>query len=156
MWLRNPVSLVYSTEELAIACDFNSGERFFYLRSCEAMIDYFNYWEITRFLDLNYQNQSLCQNTVFYKNAFKGLGLRVRYLEMDSYFGDICKRRRNMREIYSMRSSCCENNAHKVHDLRLFLDDWRNFTALSADNVNSKESFFTWRAPNKCQSIRVK
>ena len=38
----------------------------------------------------------------------------------------------------------------KVHDLRLVLDDWINFTAQTSTNANMEPSSFTWRAPKKC------
>ncbi|KAK0590417.1 hypothetical protein LWI29_026768 [Acer saccharum] len=83
------------------------------------------------------------------------LEVGVEYLDA-AHFGGFCQQRKNMEEIYTVRANCCENIENKVHDLRMLLDDWRNFTGLSTEHAGLKESSFTWRAPEKCKGVQGK
>ncbi|KAK4846145.1 hypothetical protein QYF36_013578 [Acer negundo] len=161
MWFRNPVSRIHPSKALTIACDFNSGDLpsvsdrvdqgFFSMSSSDLTVEYFKYRDMARFLYPNKQNQSLCEATVS-EDIFKTLEVAVEYLDT-AHFGGFCQQSINMEEIYTVRANCCENIENKVHDLRMLLDDWRNFTGLSAD---LKESSITWRAPEKCKGVQGK
>ncbi|KAL5797177.1 hypothetical protein ACOSQ2_001997 [Xanthoceras sorbifolium] len=164
MWLRNPFLQINPSKELTIACDFNSAlpsmsnkvdEGFFYMKSNAVTMEYFKYWDMARFLYPHYQNQSLCEATVSEDTILGIIELRVEYLDV-ARFGGFCQQVNNMEEICTMRSNCCENIENKVHDLKLLLDDWRNFTSPSPERTSLKGSFFTWRAPEKCKVITKK
>ena len=73
--------------------------------------------------------------------------VHAKYMDT-GYFGGFCEPSKNMSKVYTMQSTCCDKS--KVHDLRLVLDDWINFTAQTSTNANMEPSSFTWRAPKKC------
>ncbi|KAK3183794.1 hypothetical protein Dsin_031080 [Dipteronia sinensis] len=140
MWLRNPVSQIHPTKALTIACDFNSSDLpsvsdkvdqgFFAMPSNELTVELFKYWDMARFLHPNKHDRSLCEATVS-EDIFKALWVEVEYLDA-AHFGGFCQQSIHMEEIYTVRANCCENIENKVYDLRMLLDDWRNFTGLSA------------------------
>ena len=70
--------------------------------------------------------------------------VHAKYMDT-GYFGGFCEPSKNM------QSTCCDKS--KVHDLRLVLDDWINFTARMSTNASKPSmglSSFSWRAPKKC------
>ena len=68
--------------------------------------------------------------------------VHAKYMDT-GYFGGFCEPSKNM------QSTCCDKS--KVHDLRLVLDDWINFTAQTSTNAYMEPSSFTWNAPKKCR-----
>ncbi|KAI3983545.1 hypothetical protein MKX01_038965 [Papaver californicum] len=72
--------------------------------------------------------------------AVNAMGLRIKYLDT-AYFGGFCEPSKDM-------------NKKKLQDLRLVLDNWKNFTALSTEDKILKGSSKTspWSAPDKCKS----
>lgn len=73
---------------------------------------------------------------------------RIRYVD-PACFGGFC-RRPSSNDVLTTHASCYVEIAKKLHDLRLVLEEWRNFTALSVDNKRRQNH--AWRAPSKCRT----
>ncbi|XP_017974446.1 PREDICTED: uncharacterized protein LOC18600996 [Theobroma cacao] len=102
------------------------------------------------FRDLNPhpEYQSVC-NLIPNKECIDHFSLlQVQYFS-EVKFGSLCKPC-DLSQIFVVQATCCEKIESKIHHLKLVLDDWRNFTELSAKNASSKWSPSSWRAPQKC------
>ncbi len=154
MWLRNPVGHFDPNKEITIPCDFNTesgtnkpDKGLFYLKSNEFSIAFLKYLHFERVTYPTYSDKSLCETTT--RDIAGKLRVETKYLDT-AYFGGFCDPSKDMNEIYTMHSTCCDNIKRKVYDLRLVLDDWINFTTQISANASLGSSSFSWRAPKKC------
>lgn len=158
MWLRNPIPQVDGLKPITVACDVHPGDLqsinnimdggFYYVRSNRVTSKYFKYRELRRILYTNSQDRSLCEETVVNRELFKTLELRFTYMERNLY-GRFCQQNINTSTIHTLRANCCDDTESKVHDLKLLLEDWKNFTKKTS--MEDWSSPFTWRAPSKCK-----
>ncbi|EOY02777.1 Uncharacterized protein TCM_017178 [Theobroma cacao] len=130
MWLRNPLTEISSY--LSISCElYPIADKSF-----------------GRDLNPHPEYQSVC-NLIPNKECIDHFSLlQVQYFS-EVKFGSLCKPC-DLSQIFVVQATCCEKIESKIHHLKLVLDDWRNFTELSAKNASSKWSPSSWRAPQKC------
>ena len=154
MWLRNPVGHFDPKKEITILCDFNAqsgtnkpDKGLFHLKSNAISIEFLKFLNFERVIYPKNLDKSLCEMTT--RNIADIQGVGTKYLDK-AYFGGFCEPSEDMSEIYTMHSTCCDSIKSKVHDLRLFLDDWINFTIQISANASMGSSSFSWRAPKKC------
>lgn len=159
MWLRNPLKELESNSKvgMSISCELYpmDGETFgvegdggfFHVIANDRNYEFIKYCNLKRVLYPDSQHQSLCK-IVGKDNYVDLIGLRINYLS-EVNFGRLCQPY-DLNQIYTIQTNCCENIDSKMHDLKLVLDDWRNFMELSANNATSKWSPLSWRAPPKC------
>ena len=116
----------------------------FFMKADEISFEFLKILRFERVLFPNYLDNSICEMV-----THKLKGYSVKQLDK-TYFGGFCEPSKNVSKVYTMQSTCCDNVKSKVHDLRLVLDDWINFTAQVSTNASTGTSPFTWRAPKKC------
>ncbi|KAF8390626.1 hypothetical protein HHK36_025153 [Tetracentron sinense] len=158
MWFRNPFR--HLGEDITIACDFYMGNPedtsnranggFKYVKSNTMTIEFYKYWHMARVLYPNSHDQYVFE-IIKHAKIVKRLGLQINYLDT-AYFGGFCQPSKNMSKVCTMHANCCVGIERRLHDLRLVLDDWKNFSALSQQEkslIGSSSS--PWRAPNKCK-----
>lgn len=155
MWLRSPLQDFHPMYQITVPCDFTpqSGRNkpdkgIFYMKSDDIAVDFLKYWQFERVLYPNSLELSLCEMTTRL-DIVDMLGVKIKYLDTNN-FGGFCEGSKDMSEVYTMHAACCDNIKSKVHDLRLLLDDWINFTAKLSANVSLGPYPFSWRAPKKC------
>ncbi|KAK6928520.1 Nucleotide-diphospho-sugar transferase [Dillenia turbinata] len=107
-------------------------------------INFYKYADVLRHLypDLNEQ-------TIFESTLEATGDMRVEYVDTD-YFGGFCQPSKDISKVSTMQANCCENTEKKVHDLRLLLDEWKNYTALPPEGREAAKSSFSWKAPERC------
>ncbi|XP_042498478.1 uncharacterized protein At4g15970-like [Macadamia integrifolia] len=164
MWLRNPFLHFSPSGKFHIAYDYhidnpteirndiNGG--FNYVRSDAVSIEFFRYWHMSKVLYPGYSDQSVLQIIRNDMVNAQMIGLGFKYLDT-SYFGGFCEPSEDMNKVCTMRADCCEGIERKFHDLKLVLEDWRNFTKLSTEEKRlwaSSSSTSPWRAPSLCKS----
>lgn len=157
MWLRSPFEDMHSAHEITIPCNFDSSDAqggslrsdsgLFYMKSNDFSVEIFRYWKVEGVLYPNSYVETLCSEVLINQEIFEMLGGRIRFLNTD-YYGGFCQPSNNVSEVYTIHGNCCDNIESKVYDLRLVLDDWRKFNALSS---NDSLGLFPWRAPSKCK-----
>lgn len=153
MWFRNPIPHFNPQDEVTIPCDLepkygsNKQDRgLFYVKSNDISVEFFNYLKLVGVLYPNTPFESLCEIATE-QEIMEMLGMRIKFLDK-VYFGGFCQPLKNNSEVYTMQANCCEKIESKVHDLKLVLDDWSNFTGQSSNN--SLGTLSSWRAPDKC------
>ncbi|XVF57793.1 hypothetical protein PTKIN_Ptkin07bG0010500 [Pterospermum kingtungense] len=159
MWLRNPIRELVPNFGLSISCELYpiDGETetfgvkgdggFFHVISDDKTLEFIKNCNLQRHLYPDSEHQSLCK--IIRKDNYVDLvELRVKFFS-EVNFGRLCQPC-DLNQIYTIQANCCENIDSKIHDLKLVLDDWRNFMELSANNASSKWSLVSWRAPQKC------
>ncbi|XVE84146.1 hypothetical protein DITRI_Ditri16bG0146400 [Diplodiscus trichospermus] len=157
MWLRNPLRGLMPNWDISISCElypiddetFGIGGDggFFHVKADEVTFEFIKNCNLKRVWYPDSQHLSLCK-IVGNDPYINLIGLRVNYFN-EVNFGGLCQPC-DLNQIYTVQANCCEDIDSKIHDLKLVLDDWRNFTALSANGASSKWSPFSWRAPQKC------
>ncbi|KAK8534128.1 hypothetical protein V6N13_028191 [Hibiscus sabdariffa] len=159
MWLRNPLSTLVPSSELSVACELYpidaktfgiKGEGgFFHLKADARTYEFINTCNLNRVLYPDQHHQSLCKilDTEKYIDA---IGVNLSYFREEN-FCRLCLPC-DLNLVHTVQANCCENIDSKIHDLKLVLDDWRNFVQLSAtaSNVSSKRPPLSWRAPERC------
>ncbi|XWS44012.1 hypothetical protein CRYUN_Cryun15aG0008700 [Craigia yunnanensis] len=120
---------------------------FFHVKADEKTYEFIKNCYVKRVLYPDSEHQSLCK-IIGNDNYIDLIEMQVKYFN-EVNFGRLCQPC-DLNQIYTIQANCCENIDSKIHDLKLVLDDWRNFTELSANNASSKWSPLSWRAPQKC------
>ncbi|GMJ04343.1 hypothetical protein like AT4G19975 [Hibiscus trionum] len=157
MWLRNPLSKLVPDSDLSIGCELypidaktfgiKGDGGLFHLKAHARTYEFIQTCSLNRVLYPDPQHHSLCKISDNDK-YIDLLGVKVSYFNEEN-FGRLCLPS-DLNQIHTVQANCCENIDNKIHDLKLVLDDWRNFMQLSASNVSSKPSPLSWRAPEKC------
>ncbi|KAM3761182.1 hypothetical protein ACB098_01G248500 [Castanea mollissima] len=152
MWLRNPFVLFEPHVRVTISCALRGtkiqDKGLLYMKSSAEAIKFLKFLQFKRVLFPTYLDRSFCEMAV---HKLRG---HTKYVDT-GYFGGFCEPSNNMSKVYPMQSTCCDNIKSKVHDLRLVLDDWINFTARMSNNGSKPSmglSSFSWRAPKKCMT----
>jgi Nucleotide-diphospho-sugar transferase len=148
LWFWDPFRHISLAVEFAIACDIFSGDPykmdnlansgFQYAKSCHKTIEFYKYWH-----QCHAQFPGSHEQYAF--NAIKGkvvsqMKLRIQFLDT-AYIGTFCQLSNDLNKI-------CTLHGKRLHDLRQAFDDWKNFTAKSADE--KKWGNFRWRVRGKC------
>lgn len=158
MWLRSPISYIHPSNDITIPCELDSDDShggsnkpdsgFFSVRSTDFSIELFKYWKLDGVLYPNSHAESLCNEIEISKEIIEIIGGRISFLNTDR-FGGFCQQSKDVSEAYTMHGNCCDSVERKVYDLKLVLDDWINFKALSS---NTSLGVLPWRAPRKCSA----
>lgn len=158
MWLKSPILNMHPSSEITIPCDLHSddsksksnkpGKGLFYVKSTELAIELFRYWTVLGVLDHNFRVESQCENLKDHQEYVEMLGVHIKYLNT-TYFGGFCKGgSKDMSRVYTLHANCCDDLKNKVYDLKLVLEDWRNFT--EQPSTFSLEPVPFRRTPTKC------
>lgn len=156
MWLRTPFPHIHPSRDLTVPCETVSGDLqgvgneldsgLFYVKSSEFSIELFKYWKLEGVMFPNSHAESLCEEIWINQRIVEMIEGQIRFLNT-SNFGGFCQPSKDVSEIYTMHANCCDSVESKVHDLKLVLDDWRNFKAPSS---KTSSGVLSWRAPSKC------
>jgi hypothetical protein len=157
MWFRNPFPFFYSDGDFQIACDHyvanatdlrniaNGG--FNYVKSNDQSIEFYKFWYSSRFRYPGYHDQDVF-NFIKHDPYTTDIGLTIKFLST-SYFGCICEPSRDLNKVCTMHANCCIGLQSKIHDLRIMMEDWRNYMSMPPSL-----KFFgalSWRVPQNCR-----
>ncbi|XP_039067057.1 uncharacterized protein At4g15970-like [Hibiscus syriacus] len=153
MWLRNPLSKLVANFDLSIGCGLypidaktfgiEGDGGFFHLKANARTIEFIRICNMNRVLYPDSEHQSLCK--ISEKQEYVGL------IGVEENFGSLCLPC-DLNQKLTVQANCCDDIDSKIHDMKLVLNDWRNFVHLSSNNVSSNRSSVSWRAPVKCFS----
>ncbi|XP_010527842.1 PREDICTED: uncharacterized protein At4g15970 [Tarenaya hassleriana] len=156
MWFRNPFPRFFRYADFQIACDHFLGRSndiqnrpnggFNFVRSNNRTILFYKYWYASRLRYPGYHDQDVLNFLKTEPFIFR-IGLRMRFLNT-VYFGGLCEPSRDMNLVCTMHANCCYGMDSKLHDLRIMLQDWRDFMSLPLHLKRS--SGFTWTVPQNC------
>ncbi|KAL5726874.1 hypothetical protein ACHQM5_000122 [Ranunculus cassubicifolius] len=161
MWFRDPFPYFDSQDEFQIACDHYNGKPrdkgnsanggFNYVRSSKATIEFYEYWYMAREWHPKMHDQSVFE-IIKHEPIVANSGLRIKYFDT-MYFGGFCEPSRDLNKVRTMHANCCVGIERKIYDLRLILDDWKNFTVLPPEYYERRniEKGSPWSAPSECK-----
>ncbi|XP_059281087.1 uncharacterized protein At4g15970-like [Lycium ferocissimum] len=156
MWFRDPFPHFYKDADFQIACDHFSGEPddvgnkpnggFNHVRSNNRSIEFYKYWYSSRDKYPGLHDQDVLNN-IKNDSFIRDIDLKMRFLDT-AYFGGFCEPSKNLSEVCTMHANCCYGMESKLHDLRILLQDWKNFLSLPPAQKISSE--LSWRVPQNC------
>ncbi|KAK9051176.1 hypothetical protein SSX86_027802 [Deinandra increscens subsp. villosa] len=157
MWFRDPFPHFYQDADFQIACDHYSGNStdvstnipnggFSFVRSNTRSIEFYKYWYSSREVYPDLHDQDVLNN-IKYDAILTDLNLNLRFLDTN-YFGGFCEPSKDMEKVCTMHANCCVGLENKVHDLKIMLQDWKNFMALPSGIKSSSGP--TWSPPKNC------
>lgn len=116
------------------------------MKSNNRTIRFYNFWYKARKIYRGKNEQDVL-NIIKYGPFIKKIGLKIRFLDT-AYFGGFCNPSKDLNYVCTMHANCCIGLDNKIHDLRMVIDDWKNYIALSSDEQKSKKH--TWNIPRIC------
>ncbi|KAJ8565282.1 hypothetical protein K7X08_007858 [Anisodus acutangulus] len=156
MWFRDPFTHFYKDADFQIACDHFSGKPddvgnrpnggFNHVRSNNRSIEFYKYWYSSREKYPGLHDQDVLNN-IKNDSFIRDIDLKMRFLDT-SYFGGFCEPSKNLSKVCTMHANCCFGMESKLHDLRILLQDWKNFLSLPPAQKISSE--LSWRVPQNC------
>ena len=157
MWLRNPFPRFYPRVDFQIACDKYYGNPedrnnrpnggFTYVRSNPRTILFYRFWFMSRKTYPGKHDQDVL-NKIKKDRVLEKIELTMRFLDT-AYFGGFCERSKDFNKVCTMHANCCYGLGTKVHDLKIVLEDWKNYTSLPPNERASASP--SWRAPQNCR-----
>ncbi|KAL9334777.1 hypothetical protein Peur_071958 [Populus x canadensis] len=158
VWLRNPFPRFYPKVDFQIACDNYYGNPedknnrpnggFTYVRSNLRTIQFYRFWFQSRETYPGNHDQDVL-NMIKNDPFLEKIRLEMRFLDT-AYFGGFCERSKDFHEVCTMHANCCYGLGTKVHDLKIVLEDWKNFMSLPLKEKASASP--AWRAPQNCRT----
>ncbi|KAK9115091.1 hypothetical protein Syun_021888 [Stephania yunnanensis] len=155
MWLRDPFHRFFSDTDFQISCDHfvaspfdlqnkpNGG--FYYAKSNNRTIAFYNFWYSSRETYPEYHDQDVL-NIIKYDPLIAKMGLKIKFLPT-FFFGGFCEPSKIFQVVCTMHANCCFGLESKLHDLKITLEDWRNYMSLPLNLRNTYKS--GWRSASK-------
>ncbi|XP_027925212.1 uncharacterized protein At4g15970-like [Vigna unguiculata] len=156
MWLRDPFSLFYEDADFQIACDFFNGNSsdilnfpnggFKYMRSNERTIWFIKFWINARIYFPGLGEQAVF-NMIKLHPLITDKKVKIKFLSTD-YFGGFCEPSKDLNQVSTMHANCCIGIENKIHDLKILLEDWKKYMALS--DHDREHLNHSWSVPQRC------
>ncbi|KAL6189743.1 hypothetical protein ACLB2K_036145 [Fragaria x ananassa] len=156
MWFRDPFPRFYSNADFQIACDHFLGSSddlqnkpnggFNYVKSNNRSIEFYKHWYSSRETYPGYHDQDVL-NMIKFDPSTLSIGLRMKFLDT-AYFGGFCEPSRDLNQVCTMHANCCFGLDSKLHDLRIMVQDWKEF--LSLPPSLKRDYIFPWAVPQNC------
>nr|XP_029117843.1 uncharacterized protein At4g15970 [Elaeis guineensis] len=161
MWFRDPSPQFYPDGDFQIACDHYTGDAtdlenrpnggFNYVKSNNRSIEFYKFWYSSREKHPGLHDQDVL-NFIKYDPFLTEIGVRIRFLST-AYFGGICEPSKDLSKVCTMHANCCIGLGSKIHDLRIMLDDWRNYMSLPPNIKRFR--LYSWRVPQNCSLAEI-
>ncbi|TKY44904.1 Nucleotide-diphospho-sugar transferase [Spatholobus suberectus] len=158
MWLRDPFKQFYKDVDFQIACDYFNGNSddlnnkpnggFNYVKSNNETIWFYKFWFHSRNAYPKLHDQDVL-NKIKKHPFISNMKLKIKFLST-TYFGGFCEHRDDFNKVLTMHANCCVGLENKVNDLKILLEDWKKYMALSENE--KKQSHPSWSAPQSCRT----
>ncbi|KAF5945664.1 hypothetical protein HYC85_015892 [Camellia sinensis] len=156
MWFRDPFPRFYLDADFQIACDQFLGSSydlenrpnggFSFVRSNNRSIEFYKFWHSSREVYPGYHDQDVL-NIIKYDAFLIDIELKMRFLNTAN-FGGFCEPSKDLNQVCTMHANCCVGMGNKVHDLKVMLEDWKQYMSLPPSLKRS--SISSWRVPQNC------
>ncbi|XP_057962465.1 uncharacterized protein At4g15970-like [Malania oleifera] len=156
MWFRDPFPRFDLDADFQIACDHYFGTSndventpnggFNYVKSNNRSIEFYKFWHASSKIHPGYHDQDVL-NMIKHDPFITEIGLKMRFLDT-AYFGGLCEPSKDLSQVCTMHANCCLGLDSKLHDLRIMLQDWKQFMTLPPNMKRS--STMSWRVPQNC------
>ncbi|KAL6295333.1 hypothetical protein ACE6H2_003475 [Prunus campanulata] len=156
MWFRDPFPQFYMDADFQIACDHFLGNSddlenrpnggFNYVKSNNRSIEFYKFWYSSREAYPGFHDQDVLNIIKFHPSTFT-IGLRMKFLDT-AYFGGFCEPSKDFNQVCTMHANCCYGLDSKLHDLRIMLQNWKQFMSLRPNL--KKYLILPWGVPQNC------
>ncbi|PIN15318.1 hypothetical protein CDL12_12039 [Handroanthus impetiginosus] len=156
MWFRNPFPHFFRNTNFQISCDAFWGNPndlkngpnggFNYVKSSNQTIEFYKFWYKSRELYPGNHDQDVL-NKIKHHPFIKQIGLEIKFLDT-AYFGGFCQPSKNLDLVCTMHANCCAGLDNKIHDLKILLQDWKNYRFLPRSVRKNRAS--SWSVPQRC------
>ncbi|KAL6549727.1 hypothetical protein OROMI_020215 [Orobanche minor] len=157
MWLRDPFERFYPDGDFQIACDHywsnytdlnnspNGG--FNYVKSNDRTIRFYKFWYDGREYFPGRHDQDVL-NLIKFDPFIQVIGLKIRFLDT-AYFGGFCEPSKDLDLVITMHANCCIGLENKIHDIKMVIDDWKQYVSSSGGSKWNSSSN-SWTIPRIC------
>ncbi|KAG7979422.1 hypothetical protein I3843_05G130600 [Carya illinoinensis] len=159
MWFRDPFPKFYLDADFQIACDFFLGSSddvhnrpnggFNYVKSNNRSVEFYKFWYSSHETFPGYHDQDVL-NIIKSHPFILDIGLKMKFLDT-AYFGGLCEPSKDLNKVCTMHANCCFGLDSKLHDLRIMLQDWKQFISLPPSLKRSSNLY--WKVPQNCRCI---
>ncbi|KAL7253626.1 hypothetical protein ACSBR1_008043 [Camellia fascicularis] len=145
IWLRNPFPRPNPNEtiDLQISTDVFYGDEwsesnkinigFYMIRSNNKTIALFDNWYAKKDNSTGMKEQDVLE-MLMHEGVFKGLGLRVRFLDT-LVFSGFCQNSSYVSVVVTVHANCCRNISAKLTDLMDVIHHWKTFKNLPTNET---------------------
>lgn len=157
MWFRDPFPHFYMDADFQIACDHFLGSSddlenkpnggFNYVKSNNRSIEFYKFWYSSRETYPGFHDQDVLNIIKFHPSTFT-IGLRMKFLDT-AYFGGFCEPSKDLNQVCTMHANCCYGLDSKLHDLRIMVQNWKQFMSLRPNL--KKYLILPWGVPQNCR-----
>ncbi|XP_072973543.1 uncharacterized protein At4g15970-like isoform X3 [Typha angustifolia] len=155
LWFRNPFRHISAFAHMTFSSDAYYGNPddlknfpnggFLYVKSCSKTIEFYKDWYIAR-KDWVGAHEQWVFNEIKVEYSAKHQ-VKIQFVDT-AIWGGFCNLSKDMNRIVIMHANCCVGLGIKLFDLRNLLDDWKNYTRLSAEDKAKGQ--LSWRLPGRC------
>jgi hypothetical protein len=117
------------------------------VRSNNQSIEFYKFWYSSRLRYPGYHDQDVF-NFIKHDPYITDIGLKIKFLST-TYFGGICEPSRDLNKVCTMHANCCIGLQSKLHDLRVIMEDWRNY--MSMPPSLKRFGALSWGVPQNCR-----
>lgn len=157
IWFRDPFPRFFPDSDFQITCDFYGGNSsdilnnapnsgFTYVKSNNKTILFYDFWYTSRERFPNQHDQDVF-NHIKTDAYVTEIGLQIKLFDT-KYFGGFCQPSTDLNAVCTMHANCCVGIDNKIYDLKILLDDWRNYTSMPVDKRTLQPP--SWTAPQHC------
>ncbi|KAL1560707.1 hypothetical protein AAHA92_10890 [Salvia divinorum] len=158
-WMRDPFSRLYGGGDIQFSTDlylFNSSRSrhnlpnagFFYVKSNPRTVQFYKRWYSKR-LDSPGVNEQDVLRKMMFDSFVNETGVDIRFLDT-AYFGGWCEADQDLDVVVTMHVNCCSKLKSKIHDMQMFMEDWKNYKKGGGETDNK------WTLPRKCVLNKAK
>lgn len=116
------------------------------MKSNNRSIEFYKYWHSSRETYPGYHDQDVL-NMIKFDPSTVNIGVKIKFLDT-AYFGGFCEPSRDLNQVCTMHANCCYGLDSKLHDLRIMVQDWKQF--LSLPPHLKKTLILPWGVPQNC------
>ncbi|CAL5364049.1 unnamed protein product [Camellia sinensis] len=145
IWLRNPFPRLNPNEtiDLQISTDvfygnvwsksnkINTG--FYMIRTNNKTIALFDNWYAKKDKSTGMKEEDVLE-LLLHEGVFKGLGLRLRFLDT-LFFSGFCQKSSDVSAVVTVHANCCRSISAKLIDLMDFIHHWKTFKNLPTNET---------------------
>ncbi|PWZ09973.1 Uncharacterized protein Zm00014a_007637 [Zea mays] len=156
VWFRNPFQHFPVYADMSCSSDdfkpsrapldnpLNTG--LYYIKSTHRSVEMIKYWRAARERFPGQHDQAVFVN-IRHELVTK---LQVRIQPLDTvYYGGICEYHDDPEKVCTIHADCCVGLDTKVHDLKAFAADWKNYTSQAPEE--RQKAAFKWTYPTRCR-----
>jgi len=156
VWFRNPFRHFPVYADMSCSSDdfkpsrapldnpLNTG--LYYMKSTNRTIEMMKYWRAARERFPGQHDQAVFVNI---RHELVGK-LHVKIEPLDTvYYGGFCEYHDDPEKVCTVHANCCVGLDTKVHDLKDFAADWKNYTSLTPEA--RQKGGFKWTYPTRCR-----